>query len=189
MPLKSTLIISGLLVVHAICFLAVTFWLVKRSRRGRTPFRQDESWLRRPGQGLEERLTVLDEKLSTPVLVGLGLPPAIFLVLVVGLAFVPRWCLVWVLLLILVAVVVSFVIRVKAVVKLVDESTRVALGLAGERCVADHLQVLWHQGFRIFHDIPVLGATGPFNIDHVVLGRSGVFVIETKARRKPNPTA
>jgi hypothetical protein len=37
-------------------------------------------------------------------------------------------------------------------------------------------------GFRVFHDVPFDG----YNIDHVVVGSPGVFVVETKARRKWN---
>lgn len=55
------------------------------------------------------------------------------------------------------------------------------LGLFGERAVAEHLQALIATGYRIFHDVP---ANGLGNVDHVVVGRSGVFAIETKARTK-----
>ena len=37
------------------------------------------------------------------------------------------------------------------------------------------------QGYHIFHDIP---GNGKWNIDHVVVGPSGVFAIETKYRTK-----
>jgi hypothetical protein len=36
-------------------------------------------------------------------------------------------------------------------------------------------------GFSVFHDFPADG----FNIDHVLVGRTGVFAIETKGRAKP----
>jgi hypothetical protein len=37
------------------------------------------------------------------------------------------------------------------------------------------------EGYRVFHDFPA----EKFNIDHVVVGRSGVFAVETKGRSKP----
>ncbi|MCK7592922.1 nuclease-related domain-containing protein [Pseudomarimonas salicorniae] len=55
-------------------------------------------------------------------------------------------------------------------------------GLAAELAVAQYLQVLPEQGYRVLHDIPGQG----FNIDHVVIGRSAVFAIETKSRKKPH---
>lgn len=55
------------------------------------------------------------------------------------------------------------------------------LGLLGEQSVAEQLQKLAACGYRVFHDIP---GDGKWNIDHVAVGASGVFAIETKARTK-----
>ena len=55
------------------------------------------------------------------------------------------------------------------------------LGLLGEQSVAEQLQELVACGYRVFHDVP---GDGKWNIDHVVVGASGVFAIETKARTK-----
>lgn len=59
--------------------------------------------------------------------------------------------------------------------------TPIRLGLLGEQAVAEQLQTLAAQGYRVFHDIP---GDGPWNIDHVVVGPVGVFAIETKCRAK-----
>jgi hypothetical protein len=55
------------------------------------------------------------------------------------------------------------------------------LGLRGEQAVAEALNDAADCGFRAFHDLQTdkLG-----NIDHVVAGPRGVFLIETKARRR-----
>lgn len=53
-------------------------------------------------------------------------------------------------------------------------------GMIGEMAVGNVLDGLRKEGFSVFHDIPADG----FNLDHVVIGLSGVFVIETKYRRK-----
>jgi hypothetical protein len=58
------------------------------------------------------------------------------------------------------------------------------LGLMGERAVAEAITELYTRGFRIFHDVPVEGSKRPFNLDHVVVGPSGLWLIETKTRRK-----
>jgi len=55
------------------------------------------------------------------------------------------------------------------------------LGLLGEQSVAEQLQSLFAEGYRVFHDVP---GDGKWNIDHVVVGPSGVFAIETKSRTK-----
>src|SRR5207248_11280153 len=55
------------------------------------------------------------------------------------------------------------------------------LGFHGERYVAEELNQLMADGFRVFHDVPFDG----FNIDHVLVGPTGVFVVETKTKKKP----
>jgi hypothetical protein len=55
------------------------------------------------------------------------------------------------------------------------------MGLLGEQAVAEQLQRLLPLGYQIFHDVP---GDGKWNIDHVVVGPAGVFVIETKYRTK-----
>ena len=65
-------------------------------------------------------------------------------------------------------------------VKLMKELLNHRLGLLGERVVGECLNQLMLQGHRVFHDLPFDG----FNIDHVVVGPSGIFAVETKAHRK-----
>ena len=55
------------------------------------------------------------------------------------------------------------------------------LGFMGERAVGEELNQLLALGFHVFHDLPFDG----FNIDHVLVGSSGVYAVETKAWRKP----
>jgi len=55
------------------------------------------------------------------------------------------------------------------------------LGRDGERTVAEWLDRLRARGAHVFHDVPAEG----FNLDHVLLCRRGIFVIETKTRSKP----
>jgi len=58
------------------------------------------------------------------------------------------------------------------------------LGYLGERSVAERLDPLVRDGYRIFHDVPAEGRRKDFNLDHVVVGPTGVSVIETKTYRK-----
>lgn len=58
------------------------------------------------------------------------------------------------------------------------------LGYMGERFVADWLVPVARVGFYVYHDVPATAGNRAFNIDHVVVGKSGVWVIETKTRRK-----
>jgi hypothetical protein len=69
--------------------------------------------------------------------------------------------------------------------RLIDEGRAYRLGLRGELATAEALRDprLAAAGFRVFHDVP---GDGKWNVDHIVVGPAGVFVIETKAchRRK-----
>jgi Nuclease-related domain len=51
-------------------------------------------------------------------------------------------------------------------------------GAAGERGTARLLDRLTRDGFVVFHDLAVPGS--PANVDHLVIGPSGVFVIDSK---------
>jgi hypothetical protein len=58
---------------------------------------------------------------------------------------------------------------------------RCRLGLLGEQTMGDLLGRLAREGYRIFHDVP---GSGNWNVDHVAVGRGGIFAIETKCRMK-----
>jgi hypothetical protein len=60
------------------------------------------------------------------------------------------------------------------------------LGMEAELATAEELNRLMHDGFWVFHDVP---GEKRFNVDHVVVGPTGVFAIETKGRPKPTGKA
>ena len=59
---------------------------------------------------------------------------------------------------------------------------RLKQGLAGEKAVGQFLEQLRESGAKVFHDIPGEG----FNLDHVIVHTSGIYVIETKTYSKPD---
>jgi hypothetical protein len=79
-----------------------------------------------------------------------------------------------------IAVVGATAIIAPRVFRSIRKFRQYQLGFKGERIVGEELNQLMTKGYRVFHDIPFEG----FNIDHVVVGPAGVFVVETKARRK-----
>jgi hypothetical protein len=62
-----------------------------------------------------------------------------------------------------------------------DKSADYALGFYGERTVGELLNQLLREGCHVFHDFP---ADPKWNIDHIIVAPSGVYVVETKTRRK-----
>ncbi|MCX5998248.1 MAG: nuclease-related domain-containing protein [Chloroflexi bacterium] len=62
------------------------------------------------------------------------------------------------------------------------EAGQLKLGRIGEEAVGQYLEEkLRPQGCQVLHDIPGEG----FNVDHVVIGPTGIFCIETKTHSKP----
>jgi hypothetical protein len=55
-------------------------------------------------------------------------------------------------------------------------------GRDGEKAVGQYLERLRENGTQVFHDVPGKG----FNLDHVVISKSGIYVIETKTFSKPD---
>ncbi len=71
----------------------------------------------------------------------------------------------------------------RRLLRLDEERENWRLGARGEQLVGEALNdpAILAAGYRIYHDVP--GSEG-WNIDHVVVGPGGVYVIETKARSK-----
>ncbi|MDB6167325.1 MAG: hypothetical protein JWM88_189 [Verrucomicrobia bacterium] len=164
------------LAAYALCLGLLWFWRVNR-RRERPPVAP--TLLRGPGESLRWRLQRLDDALLLHafgaaflpmgvfvggLMIALNLPAAdrdaamlgAFVLFVLTLFFSGRWML------------QKFTLRRDC-----------HLGLLGEKIVAEAIAPLAAEGCRIFHDVPA----GPFNLDHVVIGPTGVFAIETKTRR------
>lgn len=167
------------LIMFAGCVpMAVLFAFVfadrwKRKRAGERPPQQDKL-LRPPGHSLSLRLEDLSDNfsgwmmgafLSSLFSVGVGFaqpsdgragPTGFFIVFALGAAGCTMMA--W---------------------RTVREIRLHRLGLMGEQSIAEQLQAVLTQGYRVFHDVP---GDGKWNVDHVVVGPSGVYAIETKAR-------
>lgn len=77
--------------------------------------------------------------------------------------------------------VAAVVISVFKILGFLEEAKRVKLGGDGEKAVGQYLEQLRESGGKVFHDV-----VGPeFNIDHVVVHKSAIYVIETKTYSKP----
>jgi len=153
-------------------------WWVARDRR-RAPFTED--LLREPGHTLRKELDGLEWELSAQLMLVALLPLVVYVVYLQGLASegVRRSGSAAVILLL--ATLTFFAVVVWPLVRLLNRRRDVLLGWNAERAVGQRLDQLVAHGFRVYHDLSADG----FNIDHVVVGRGGVFAVETKGRRKP----
>jgi len=75
-------------------------------------------------------------------------------------------------------VVIVGIVRIRTAFR---QGHNLRLGFRGERVVGQLLEGMRSEGYYVFHDI----AGGNFNVDHVLVGPAGVFVIETKTISKP----
>jgi len=134
--------------------------------------------LRNPGESLDKEISVLlyDEVLLYVLLsllmVAMALeewlrwylnsPPSPFVFSVMAITAV--------------AYSVFKIIRAKSKIKALKQ------GRDGEKAVGQYLEKLREHGAQIFHDVP----SKEFNLDHVVIIKSGIYVIETKTYSKPD---
>lgn len=154
----------------------------KRKRIERPP--QQEKLLRPPGHSLERRLdeavdAIIFDILFACVMSGAAGVFANLFVRFLAAGAPMRWIAIAGTSLGVFSVVGIFLV-VRAF-RRTNEVRNLRLGLRGEQAVAEVLHELADSGFRAFHDFP---GGEDWNIDHIVAGPRGIFLIETKARRR-----
>ncbi|PCI21429.1 MAG: nuclease [Piscirickettsiaceae bacterium] len=77
--------------------------------------------------------------------------------------------------------IIVLIYTVPKIFKIKKQLKSLRQGLDGEKAVGQYLEGLREQGAKVFHDIPGDG----FNLDHVIIAPSGIYVIETKTYSKP----
>lgn len=156
-----------------------TISIVRLRRKTRWPFKEDDKLLRGPGERLRRRLVEIDERFMWEYLTGIVLP----MVSISGVVSLGRFVGTSDAVTLAVAILSGIVVLGLCVWRMVRqwrERSNCLLGWFGERVVGEQLQLATVHGWRVFHDVP--SPTG--NVDHVAIGLGGVFVIETKTRRK-----
>jgi hypothetical protein len=142
--------------------------------------------LRGAGDGLRERLQDHSESFNSGVVFAFLLGPVIYA------AWAFRWMTAqgfqwqgyepgWFDLVMILMAVLGLVSSFLYLVKHAGAARKYRQGLAAELASAQCLSQVMAEGGLVFHDFPGDG----FNIDHVVVGQSAIFAIETKSRLKP----
>jgi len=145
-------------------------WRRKRSGK-RPPFK--EQLLRSPGEGLRREIADINDDFAGYMMSASTFPLLLYCIYTIGIAKVPA-VLFWV-----VGGGVTLLLIWK-VMTLVERRRLLRIGLAGEMATGEELNRLMLDGYHIYHDFP----GDRFNIDHILVGPSGVFAVETKARSK-----
>jgi hypothetical protein len=80
--------------------------------------------------------------------------------------------------------VIAIIVCIYSTIKIFHgfkKAKKLKQGRDGEKAVGQFLETLRESGAKVFHDIP----GKDFNLDHVVVCKSGIYVFETKAYSKP----
>jgi hypothetical protein len=157
----------------------LVFHLFKRTTRHRKSPLNIEL-LRSPGQSLREEITELSIDITGELLLIPILVLALYAIAVTYLLISPeKASSLMVCLYIFVAIGVSIYQGIK-VYRMFKRRNVMRLGYECELAVGQDLSELVRYGFKVYNDFPADG----FNIDHIAIGPSGVFAIETKGRSK-----
>ena len=170
------------LIMMCAAWLVVTFiglmqkWNIDRRRR--SPFTND--FLRNPGHTVFRQLDDARGEVMIYMSACMSMPLLLFSVPVTQAWWsqqsIPMW--VWVFHGVI-GLGLSLFLGTK-MTKAIRRVEQLRLGYEGELAVGQELNQLMSAGYRVYHDFPADG----FNVDHVVIGSTGVFAVETKARRK-----
>jgi hypothetical protein len=166
------------LVILLLATVLARRWFHRRDRRNPLT----KGLLRGPGHTLREQLEDLQTDLLAYMAVGSAMPVvalALYLATEAWGGTTPTAARVPILVALAIGVVAFSVYKI---VCLVEKARNLRLGLEAETAVGQELNLLMREGFAVFHDV---SGDKAFNIDHVAVGRQGVFAIETKGRSKP----
>jgi hypothetical protein len=169
------------LAIIGLCALVpagIIIWIRSHQTRGKkNPLNFD--LLRSPGQSLKERIEEINDRISD-YLTFMFMGPLAMYAIVVSQYLTSTPPSPFLLILYLgVALGLSVFFSLK-IFRLMHTRTHYRLGYDCELMVGQGLHSLLAEGFRVFHDFPGDG----FNIDHIAIGPTGVFAIETKGRAK-----
>lgn len=165
------MVLSGLLFV----------WQTSR-RHERPP--EKFKLLRGPGETQRRRVQAADEKLFSYLFGGAFIPLFAGWSIIAIALYLPKTAVLPVGAVAAAVFVGGIIVAIIIVLRFMQRRRDDLLGYLGERAVAEHLAQLSRQGYRIFHNVPAEGRSRDFNIDHVVVGPTGVSAIEVKTRRK-----
>lgn len=157
----------------------IVIWIRDRQTRGKkNPLNLD--LLRSPGQSLKERTEEITDKIMEHLVLMLYFPMGLYIVAVTQYVLTSTPPSSLLLILYIGAAVGTAVVCSLKIFRLMRTRTHYRLGYDCELMVGQGLHTLLAEGFRVFHDFPADG----FNIDHIAIGPTGVFAIETKGRAK-----
>lgn len=158
----------------AIPLLFFSFYRWHNTRKNKqAPF--TEKFLRSPGQSLNEQIQSVSEYIT--IYAGYVMTVPLFI-----LSTVVIFNLNLIYFFVMIVIFESFYFR--QLWKALTRRRLLRLGYDGEVAVGQELNLLMLDGYHVFHDFLVKDRIIKFNIDHIIVGSTGVYAVETKARSK-----
>lgn len=163
----------------SILLAAVRVWRWFEEARGlRTPVK--DRLLRPPGESARRKIDETDDKIMDTLICFLGFPAAALVCYLSSNGTAPRHIPnFWTIILALLAG--GFVLLVERLIFLVQQRDHWRLCFSSERLVGEELNKLLAEGCQVFHDFPLAANE---NLNHIVVAPSGVYAIESFAKRK-----
>ena len=137
---------------------------------------------RLPGQALrEERNRLIEEQINDPLVIALC--GFVFFVIECFHVFSPLEPSIWIG---AIAAVVTILYAGHKCLAARKKLHNIRKGEEGERIVARAIEDnLLSQGYKVVHDIQFTNNRSVFNIDHLIIGKNGIFVVDSKNNMKP----
>ena len=171
--------IVSMVLPMSIAVLAV-LWYKRQERREarRSPLVDKLAHL--PGEQLRQRIDVLGESINERLVELLMIGPLTMMIVLLPQVKWTSIHLTWFHWVIVTGALFLTLLNVRRLMPIWRERRQCKQGMLAEVAAAQQLDRLQMQDCLVLHDIPAT----KFNIDHVVIGPSAVFMVETKSRRK-----
>jgi len=169
--------------ILGICFLLMALLFIFRkypeTKKRRSPF--TDKFLRSPGESLNRQIMEINDKIITYVIYVITVPSLLYSAYISMLHFRQLNPSLLTKTLISIFGVGFTVYCLWNIIVSLNKRRLFRLRYEGEIAVGQELNQLMRDGYYVYHDF----FADKFNIDHIVVGRSGVFAVETRARAKP----
>ena len=171
-----------ILVFGILSIVVIVLYLLRKSRQikgHRSPF--TDNFLRSPGESLNRQILEITDRVTENLVLLITTPILLFAIYISNLHFGNSTLSTWTFTIYLIAGICFIFYSLINLINLLNLRRSCQLGYESEIAVGQELNQLMRDGYYVYHDFPA----GKFNIDHIVVGTSGIFAVETKARSKP----
>jgi hypothetical protein len=171
-----------ILILGIFAILASVLYLLRKYRQikgHRSPF--TDNFLRSPGESLNRQIIEVNDRITEYMFLVITVPVLFYAVYISSVHFGNSklsTSIFTVFTIVGIGVIAFYLFKL---INMLNLRRSYQLGYEGEIAVGQELNQLMRDGYYVYHDFPA----GKFNIDHIVVGTSGVFAVETKARSKP----